>query len=87
MKKIFIISSVIIMITTSCREGINTCPSGPYDVHEWQISSYGSDYVIEECSYCGRHRRSYNDSKTPYDYEDMETGDLSIKVPRSAVKK
>lgn len=87
MKNLIIIATLAIITMTSCREGVNTCPTSPYETHEWQLSSYGSDYVIEECSYCGRHRRSYNDSKTPYDYEDMETGDLSIKVPRSAVKK
>lgn len=69
----------------SCNN-VNKCPVGPYKTHEWVMESYTEGHCIERCTYCDRHRRNWYNSDT-YDYENMKTGDLNVKVPKNKVSR
>lgn len=87
MRKTVFMVAVVLGASTACKGDFEECPAGPYNTHNWVTEIYGSDHYVEKCRYCDRHRRVYHDDKMPYVYEDMSTGNLSIEVPRSAIKK
>lgn len=84
MKKIFLFALMAICLA-SCDD-VNKCPSSPYKTHEWSMDTYSEGHYIQRCNYCNRHRRIWYNSDV-YDYENMKTGDLNIKVSRNKVDK
>lgn len=86
MKTLSISIIICLSILLASCTNINDCPSGPYKVHNWELYSLSSNYCIEKCTYCQRHRRVLYDEDY-YEYEDVKTGSLSIRIPKSEVDK
>ncbi len=86
MKKAIIMSFFACVLFSCDSDSVNECPVAPYKTHKWNIDIVGTDYIIEKCEFCNRHRRNVYDSDY-YIYEDMKTSSLNIEIPKKAVDK